>query len=357
VQVRFRTTDEQARLVEVQADVYIPRVPITSSFPVLVYAAGTTGLGDTCAPLDEPASGRNWGNYQGHSLAYAARGYVVVLANWLGFDDPERLHPYFVSELQAHVLLDAARAAYDLYGGTWLEDAFEGSEQVRSLARPSKAVFFMGYSSGGHAIFAAKDYAIRYAPELAVKGIIGHGPTANVETLLREDAVFSPYIVYAYRDFYGSDVVDPADVFAPQWVETFEADVMSKCVDDIFNYYSRSARAMYSLEFRNALYGGKLAQEYPLFAEKLEENYAGVSGGAHIPVLILQGTGDTVVTPPSQKKFMGELCAMGTDVVYWEYPAVPHTEIRWASFNDTLVWMRSIAQGAAARSNCLERAP
>jgi hypothetical protein len=142
-----------------------------------------------------------------------------------------------------------------------------------------------------------------------------------------------------------------------RWIDTFEADVTSKCVDDIFDYYSRSARVMYVPEFRAALYEGRLAQEYPLFAEKLAENYAGVSGGAHIPVLILQGTGDMVVTPPSQKKFMSDLCAMGTAVAYWEYPAVPHTQIRWASFSDTLVWMRGIAQGDTARSDCPEQAP
>jgi pimeloyl-ACP methyl ester carboxylesterase len=352
VRLGFWTTDEQARLVEIEADVYLPQVTVTSSFPVLVYAAGTTGLSDDCTPLDEQERQRNWGNYQGHSLAYAAQGYVVVLSDWLGLDDPERSHPYFVSETQAHVVLDAARAAYDLFDGAWLEGGDEQTNDTPLLASPSKAVFLMGYSSGGHAIFAAKDYAIRYAPDLVIKGIIGHGPTTNVETLLREDAVFSPYIVYAYREFYGKDVIDPADVFAPRWVETFEADVMSKCVDDIFEYYSRSARTMYSDRFRNILFGGSLPEEFPLFAEKLTENYAGVSGGAHIPVLILQGTGDMVVTPSSQKKFVRELCAMGTSVAYWEYPAVPHTQIRWVSFSDTLVWMRSIARGTEARSDC-----
>ena len=401
LRMRFRTTDvlyrpdERAQLVEVRADVYIPRVPdaasgfasqlgetasgtAAGSFPVLAYAPGTTGLDDRCAPLSEQVRQRNWGNYQGHALAYAAQGYVVVLPNWLGFDSPEvsggpeRIHPYFVAELQAYVLLDAARAVYDLYDGSWLEAARDravssqvdgalpdkaATGQSPAWAQPSRAVFLMGYSSGGHAILAGKDYAIRYAADLVIKGVIGHGPTANVETLMREDAVFSPYIVYAYRDFYGSEVIDPADVFAPRWIDTFEADVTTKCVDDIFDYYSRSARDMYSPGFRIILYGNRLAQEFPMFAEKLQENYAGVSGGAHIPVLILQGTGDTVVTPPSQKKFMSDLCAMGTAVTYMEYPAVPHTEIRWASFSDTLVWMRNIAQGNAPRSDCLEQAP
>jgi pimeloyl-ACP methyl ester carboxylesterase len=169
---------------------------------------------------------------------------------------------------------------------------------------------------------------------------------------MREDAVFSPYIVYAYRDFYGDEVIDPADVFLPQWIPSFEADVLSKCVDDVFVYYARSARSMYTTEFRDILYGGQLAEAFPLFADRLAENYAGARGGRHIPVLILQGTADTVVTPPSQEAFMAEICAMGGSVTYLEYPAVPHMSIRWQSFGDTLSWLANIVAGGVPRSDC-----
>ena len=345
--LRYQTLDENDQLVETRADIYIPRVEITTSFPVLVHAAGTTGLSSECAPLNERTRNRNWGNYSGHALAYAAQGYIAILPNWLGFDDPNRTHPYFVAKLQAHVLLDAARAAYDFLDHAPADDV---------LAQPTEAVFFMGYSSGGHAVFAAKDLATTYAPELSVKGVIGHGPTTNVETLLREDPIFSPYIIYAYRDFYGSEVIDPADVFLPKWVPTFDSDVLNKCVDDVFGYYSRSARSLYSPAFRNILFNNKLAESFPLFAEKLEANYTGVSGGPRIPVLILQGTGDTVVTPPSQKEFVGQLCALGNSVTYLEYTAVPHVEIRWTSLGDTLLWMQHIAEGGTPESDCADSA-
>jgi len=240
-------------------------------------------------------------------------------------------------------LLDAARAVYGFTDNPPTDDM---------LAQPADAILFMGYSSGGHAAFAVKDWAGSYAPELPVKGIIGFGPTTNVEALLKDDPVFTPYLVYAYREFYGSEIIDVSDVFLPRWVATFGSDVLNKCVDDIFYYYSRSAREMYSPEFRAALYGNRLDQVYPLFAEKLSLNYAGASGGSRIPVLILQGTGDTVVTPDSQGAFRDRLCEQGTTVTYLEYPAVPHTEIRWTSFRDALSWMGRVAKGDIPETDC-----
>jgi acetyl esterase/lipase len=339
----YQTLDRDGQLVDLEADLFIPYVDSGTSFPILVHAAGTTGIGDGCAPLDERPEERNWGNYRLHSLAYAAQGYVVILPNGLGFDDPERIHPYFVAELQAHVLLDAARAAYDFARGLVAVDV---------LAEPAQAVFFMGYSSGGHAVFAARDWAETYAPELAVMGVIGFGPTTHVETLMKEDPIFSPYTVYAYRNFYGDEIVDVEDVFLPNWVDGFESDVLTKCVDDIFMFYSRSPRDMYSPEFREILFGDRLRQEYPRFAEALSANSAGLRGGSRIPVLILQGTGDTVVTPDSQRRFKDQLCANGGSVTYLEYSAIAHVNVRWTSFGDVLLWMQRIGEGDVPENDC-----
>lgn len=346
-QLRFQTLDETNRLVEIQADMYVPRASVTTTFPVLGHAPGTTGIGDQCAPLSEQARGRNWGNYHGYALEYAAQGYIVVLPNWLGFDDPDRTHAYFIAELEAHVLLDAARAVYHF----WDDGLADGV-----LAQPAAAVFFMGYSSGGHAVFAAKDHAATYTPELPLKGVIGHGPTTNIEVLLREDPIFSPYIVYSFRNFYGSEVIDPAKVFLAPWVTTFDSDILSKCVDEMMAYYSFKPQYMYLPEFRDVLDGNRLSAAFPLFAAKLKANYTGVSGGRQIPVLILQGTGDTVVTPPSQEKFMGELCAMGTSVTYLRYPAVSHAYIRRESFQDTLSWIQHLVEGGLPESDCVDLA-
>jgi dienelactone hydrolase len=341
--LRYQTLDENGEEVELLADLFVPHVDTPASFPVLVHAAGTTGIGDGCAPLDEGLRGRNWGNYRGHSLAYAAQGYIVILPNGLGFGDPDRVHSYFVAELEAHVLLDAARATYEFAHSPVAGDV---------LAEPAPAIFFMGYSSGGHAVFAARDWAEDYAPELPIQGIIGFGPTTNVETLMREDPIFSPYTVYVYREIYGDEIIDVEDVFLPNWIDGFESDVLNKCVDDIFVYYARNARDLYSAEFREDLFGDQLSQEYPAFAEALAANNAGLRGGSSIPVLILQGTGDTVVMPDTQRAFKEQLCAQGGTVTYVEYTAVAHFDIRWTSYGDVLWWMQGVGEGHAPENDC-----
>jgi len=341
--LHYRTVDEKGESAEIRADLFVPVAGITATFPILIHAPGTTGLTDACAPLNEDLTVSNWGSYVDHSLTFAARGYIVVMPNGLGFDDPTRIHPYFIAKLQAHVLLDAARAVYNLAADPPADS---------TLSQPAKAVFFMGYSSGGHAAFAARDWAASYAPELPVAGIIGYGPTTNGETLLRENPIFAPYIIYAYRDFYGSEIVDVADVFMPQWVPTFESDVLNMCVDGIFDHYTRSTREMYTPVFRMALESGRLDEAFPLLAARLAENDTGLRGGTDIPVLILQGTGDTVVTPDSQRAFKDQLCQQGATVTYVEYPAVSHPEIRTVSFGDTLWWMQRVTEGVVPETHC-----
>ncbi len=343
VRITFETVDAFDEIVETQADLYIPYVESEEAFPVLGHAAGTTGIGNGCAPLDERTTGRSWGAYHSQSLAYAAQGYIIVFPNWLHFDDPQRIHPYFVSELQGRTLLDAVRAVYRF----WDRD-----RALDTQAEPAQAAFMMGYSSGGHAIFAAKDRAPVYAPELPIKGVIGFGPVTNPGLLLQEDPIFGPYLVYAYRDFYGEELIDPAEVYLPRWVSNFEDDVLSTCVDGIFSYYSHSARRMYVPEFREVLYDGRLAAVYPEFAEKLAANTAGLGGGTDIPVLLLQGTADTVITPPSQRDFRDQLCALGNSVTWIEYEAASHADTRWRSYDDALAWLEDAVRGSAPRSDC-----
>ncbi|HEX9922367.1 MAG TPA: lipase family protein [Anaerolineae bacterium] len=340
--LRYKTVNGNEQVTEVEANLYVPKVDIPTEFPIYVYGPGTTGLSDFCAPLNEGPSGDNWGMYHGFMYEYTAQGLIGVLPNYQGFDDDNQPHPYFISEFQARALLDAVRAAYNF---------FDESPDV--TARPMDAVVMAGYSSGGHAVFAAKDFAASYAPELPFKGVIGHGPTTNIETLFKESPVFSPYIVQAYRDFYGPDVVDPADIFLDRWLANFQNDVMIRCVDDLFQYYSFSAREMYRREFSDALFAGRLRAVVPAFKARLDSNASGLSPtGVEIPVLILQGTADQIVTPPSQKQFAADLCRLGNHVNYISYPAVDHPNIRQASFRDTIDWIRNAASGDLPESNC-----
>jgi acetyl esterase/lipase len=128
---------------------------------------------------------------------------------------------------------------------------------------------------------------------------------------------------------------------------------MTRCVNGLFSYYSFSARQMYRPEFIDALFADRLQAVAPAFQKALASNASGLSlEGTHIPVLILQGTADQVVTPPTQMKFATSLCRLGNHVNYISYPAVDHPNIRRASFRDTINWIESVAGGQLPESNC-----
>ncbi|MCB0223118.1 MAG: prolyl oligopeptidase family serine peptidase, partial [Anaerolineae bacterium] len=159
--------------------------------------------------------------------------------------------------------------------------------------------------------------------------------------------------VYAYRAFYGEVVIDPTRVFQDNWLVSFNSDAMTKCIDDIYYYYSPNARLMYRGDFRDALYTDRLASFAPQFKRALDTNATGLAGaGLAVPVLILQGTADMVVTPPSQEAFVTELCRRGSRVTYLTYPAIDHAQTRIESFRDTISWMKTLAEGGRPKSSC-----
>ncbi len=339
-----QSRDETGAPIDLQADLFLPRVTAQTPLPVLAYAPGTTGLGDGCAPSREYPTGRSWGSYRTHSLSYAGQGFITVLPDGMSYADPDRPHEYFVGELEAHTLLDSARAVYN----------FLAKPPATVRARPQQALFFAGYSNGGHTAFAAKDFAADYAPELPLRGVISHGATTNVETLMRESPIFTPYLIDAYRHFFGAEVIEPADVFLDQWLTNFDQDVLTNCVDNIFVYYSNDPQSMYRPEFRTALLNGTLGDSYPIFKAVLDANYAGAFGGFDVPVAFFQGTADYIVTPTSQQQFAALLCEQGQPVTYVTLPAVQHANTRQVSFKATMAWMRGIAGGQTPQSNCAQ---
>jgi len=339
----FRTRDEEGLVISIQADLRFPRVAMTQTFPVLVYGAGTTGVATKCAPLNEYFAGRDWGDYRSHLESYTTQGYITILANWQGYDDRDRTHPYFVSELEGRVMLDAARAVYDFFAEPPEKDI---------LARPDTAIFLGGYSQGGHGAFSAGSIAPDYAPELDIKGLIGHAMAPDVEGLMYDSPRYAPYIVYAYRDFYGDEVVDPKDVLLPTWDPTFEEDVTSKCIDEVFNWYTNDPARMYTPAFREALYNDRLAEAYPLFKAKLDANDSSQKAYPDVPVILLHGTADPIVKVRTIEAFVSYLCGTGQNVTYNRYPGVNHFQTRQHSFYDTLMWMEYILAGNTPSSNC-----
>jgi hypothetical protein len=173
-----------------------------------------------------------------------------------------------------------------------------------------------------------------------------------VEALLRERPPLAPYIIYAYLNYYGSDVINPESVFLPNWVSTFYTDASTKCVDEAYEYYPEDSNMLYRQEFLEALYGDRLAETFPAFKEALELNYVGVSPDTSVPVALFHGGADDIVTPGTYEQFIARLCNLGKNVTYKLYPEINHFQTRQFSFVDSIAWMRNISGGQLPESQC-----
>ena len=340
--IQFRTRDYMGNEIVVQADLRFPIVATETEFPLFVYGSGTTGIANECATLNEYRDRRAWGNYRAHLSAYATQGYITAIANWQVFDDPDQTHPYFVARLEGYVMLDLTRAIYDFFSDPPSEDI---------LARPADAIFFGGYSQGGHGAFAGDAMAPHYAPELNIVGVVGHAIAPDVEGLMLDSPLYAPYIVYAYRAYYGEEVVNPNDFFQERWMATFEQDVM-KCIDDALGYYPNSPVAQYTPRFRDALQNDQLAVEFPEFKAMLDLNYVGREVNPSTPAIILHGDADPIVRLRTVEPFVRRLCEENKSVTYRVYPGVNHFQIRQSSHLDSLAWMQDIIAGNSPVSDC-----
>jgi len=295
--------------------------------PLYAFGPGSTGLTDGCRPSREHVLGIHWGYYRAHTLAHAGQGVIGVMPDYLGFGDPERDQYYMVAEAEAAVMLDAIRAARAVLkrGG------FPGVSDTGN--------FVAGFSQGGHAAFAAADFRAAYAPEIRLDGVIGYGPSADLEALFREFPDVAPLILYTFRNLYGAAEVDPSLALADRFAGTLDHDVTRQCIGGIQSYYPIDPKKLFNPAFAKSLLEGSLAEEYPGIHKALEANRTGLAGHG-VPVMICQGTDDIVVYGGTQKAFAEALEKAGSAVDLVVYERVRH-DTRQASFYDVEAWMKA----------------
>jgi predicted esterase len=330
---------EDGSLAPVQADVFVP-VPTAANqqFPVIVYGAGTTGLADRCAPSRENLARGNMGNYRNYMIAQATQGYIVVMPNYEGFDNPNRNQHYFNKDSEARTMLSAAKATV------------AGAEPAKLPLKPN-ALFLGGYSQGGHAAFSAADYAETYVPDLKISGVFGHGPTTEIAEYLEHNPNLAAYFVASYSEYYPA--IDPTQILEKEWVGYLER-AKRLCVDEGFGINSTTVAAVFANPFETALKNKTLEKDFPAISEVFIENNAGTSY-TNIPTMIVQGTSDPIVTNEAQGRFVDQLCDRGVTVDFKEYRGVHHFSTRQVSFRDTNQWMDAITQGLPVNNSCEKR--
>lgn len=334
-QVTWQVSVEDGSLSNVHADVFVPVGKADQQFPVIVYGAGSTGLDDRCAPSREDLKIGNMGNYRNQMITQASQGYIVMLPNYEGFDNPYRTQNYFNKDNEARSLLSAAKAITD-----------EG-QQINLPMQPG-ALFIGGYSQGGHATFSAADYAASYTPFLKIAGVFGHGPTTDLYELLQRNPNLAAYFAAAYHEYYPD--FDVAEILEPAWQQLLtKAETL--CVNEGFGTNSTTVQAVFQDPFEDFLATRGENRSFSKIKAILDENNAGTFY-TYIPTFIAQGTTDPIVTLAAQQHFVDDLCQRGVPVQMMLYPGVHHFQTRQDSFRDTNNWINAIARGEAPKTSC-----
>ncbi len=335
--VSFSTTGPDGGPAVGNAQLFVPDAPAYDA--LLLFAPGSTGLTAYCGPLQELRRTGEPETYGATALAYAGQGLPTVLPDYLYVLGPDYLQPYFVATAEAAVLLDALRASH-------------AALAELGLGLEVRTNFLAGYSQGGHAIFAAADRAATYTPDLEVGGVVGFGPSGELDVLFRNFHYTAPWVVWSYVNTYPDAGMTAAQVLAPAYAERLERDVREQCVAEAQNSYPVEPQTIYTDEFWTALTTGSLEQEFPAWHEAFEANDTALSGHG-IPVYVHQGVDDPIVPIQDQTAFVARLCQQGSPVRYANYLRTRH-ETRYVGFDQTLVWIRGLLDGEDPPSDCLE---
>lgn len=339
--LRVATSGFDGGLTTVTAQLFVPVNPPRGASSLFVYGSGTTGIAARCAPSREYELPVPLGYYRELLASYAGRGFVTVLPDYLGFDEPGGPQAYFHALSETHVLLDAASAVRELFDLTERESELHDS------------LFFGGYSQGGHAAFAVADNYRLYAPEVPLRGVLSFAGTADVQALLSEAAYYAPYVVLSYRAIYGAALIEPALILASRWLPNLAAEGALACVDRVQVMYPYDGAALFTPEFNDALQQGDVSEVAPGFAAALAENSTGLTGHG-VPALVIQGGRDVIVSDAVQERFVERLCALGSAVRYVNYPLARHRDTRPAGFEDSIAWMLQLRQSEASPpSDCV----
>jgi hypothetical protein len=172
IKLTYATTDARGRRALSTGTVFLPRGRAPrGGWPVISWAHGTSGLGDSCAPsVAGPALPRRDRPYLAN---WMREGYAVVASDYAGLGTPG-LPAYLNGRSEAHNVVDMVKAgrAY-------------ARRRLPPSARLARRWVVIGQSQGaGAAIYTAR-HATRYGGRgLDYRGAVGTGTPAYIENVV-----------------------------------------------------------------------------------------------------------------------------------------------------------------------------
>ncbi|EME40913.1 hypothetical protein DOTSEDRAFT_74462 [Dothistroma septosporum NZE10] len=294
-------------------------------YAVVVWGHGASGVNAECGPSHI----RNlWYQYSAPYIL-ALQGYVVVAPDYAGLGTGQRANGSKIKH-----------TAFSNAQGNDLVFAVEAAQ--RAFPELSHRFVIMGHSQGGHAAWAAAE-RLAFSPVKGYLGTVSGSPATNDTALLANPAA-KPLA---------------AAFIAPSLDEIFPSFKRSRWLTN------RGARIIELSEEIGACNSGSSqllaipgilkddftsTWEFQAFVNLMTHGKRPFAG----PMLVLQGTNDSMVPEPSQTALINNTCnsAPQSDLEYLTFEGVDHVAVLYASQTIWLQWIADRFAGEKASPPC-----
>ncbi len=352
--IRYRTQD-RGEAVEATGFISLPVGPEVEERPVVLWAHGTSGFTDKCAPTAAPDG------YVVPALL-AALGYVSVAPDYLGMNGwgaPSGfVHPYIVPEPTAIATLDSLRAL--------LRFGSDTDEELASL--PGKDIILFGASEGGFATLWADRYAPFYAPEFKILANVASVPPTDAFGLTKHGAtVFGPTTgalaaaIVGGHDWHrlGTPLSDVLSDAQPENVaELLPKIMLEDCGADVPDSITMTNQ-VYQQSFIDAVAADDFDALGPVgcILQRASLRTSVIPLEVHTPTLVVQGEADDLVYTPVVRDDLPKLCDQGYVIEHYECAGLGHTDAATTSIPHVIEWVEARIAGEPLADPCVIHEP
>jgi pimeloyl-ACP methyl ester carboxylesterase len=307
---------------------YTPNKIQPGGSPLFVWAHGTIGLADQCAPSRQEEIGAPWVD------AILQRGWPVVATDYAGFGTTGT-QGYLIGGSEAHDVLNSVRAAHSLIG---------------SQLNNSYAIW--GHSQGGHSALFSASTSGNYMPEYSLVGTAATAPAAQLESLFQQQYkssaswVIGPYVIDTWPAFYTA--LDPGQVLTKQGINNYKSQA-GKCaagaaLDGIIR--EKFGQQFFSDSFlTNPSWQQAIAQQTaPVLSPKQ-------------PLFVGESLTDQVVLPNTTAQYIQRACSSGSNLTSLWLTDVGHIQLQAVIAPAVLNWVSDRFTGNPTNPTCNQPLP
>jgi len=298
--------------------------PPEGGWPLVAWAHGTVGLGDSCAPSRNAETDLL-------ALGLVRFGFAVAATDFEGLGTPG-LHPYVVGVSEGRGVLDSVRA-------------------IQNLDAPvtDRWVAF-GHSQGGHAAMFTGQIWRDYAPELELIGVVAGAPPSQMADL-GDSLIGGDFQGYTVMSLAGLSAAYPDLDLASVMTDEALAQVgvvESGCTAEIFDVYNG-----YTYDEFAAVDDVFELEDWSTALEANDTNREPVT----VPLFILQGGDDEQIPVETTATLFEQLCAFEEQgpTIRKIYPGQTHGGVltTFAAVPDLIAWTTARFAGDEAPDECV----